>query len=332
MHAVQVFLLALWILPMSVLIGNTRAALNTSTGTQSITVAGLGTPKAAIFSISRAITDGNAAAGATLARGWTDGVRSRCVYASQQDSQATTATHRGYVSGSVFSLRNGSGTVLAEAAFSAWVTDGVEINITSTNGTAYLCQVELIGGTEPQVYVGNFNSSATIGGALPVTAPGFTPHTVFLLGAATSNATPTAAGASFLYGAADQIGTVITQRSIAFGSANGTAEGAPAAYVSDTYPRLTLAAGVIGGVDFTSFDTNGFTVVTRNEAVSYIYPYLAVRWGSRQHKLVTMSPPITAIAQSYTWPGFTPQAVWHGMTQVAAVNTHTTDGSAGRSR
>ena len=42
MHAVQVFLLALWILPMSVLIGNTRAALNTSTGTQSITGGGTG--------------------------------------------------------------------------------------------------------------------------------------------------------------------------------------------------------------------------------------------------------------------------------------------------
>lgn len=313
---------------MSVFLRATRVALNTSTGVQSITMAGMGTPKAALFIVSRAVTDAVAADHAALSVGWTDGVRDRCVHTASTHGAGTTAARRGVSITSLLALSDGAGTLLAEAVFSAWVTDGVQINITTAPGAAYLCTVLFLGGDELQVYAGHLTSNASIGGTTAVTAPGFTPHSVFLASARTTSANVATGGIAV--GIADKVASTITQRSVACGVVDAAGTSAVSTWFSvvDAAKCVSETQGRIGG-DITSMDALGFTMTTRDVGEADYFIYLAANWGTRQHALATINPPTVTGSQAYTWPGFTPQCLVHGLSHVQALDTLTTDGTAG---
>ena len=62
-----------------------RVPLNTSTGTQDITLAGFGTPKGAMFFVTRGIADDVLADHADFSVGFTDGITSAVLSAGAED-------------------------------------------------------------------------------------------------------------------------------------------------------------------------------------------------------------------------------------------------------
>lgn len=81
---------------MGVTVAVTRVACNTSTGDQTITTTDLGglTPKAAMFIITQAVTDGAAANHAVWGLGFTDGTTSFCSASEDEHGLSTTDTQK----------------------------------------------------------------------------------------------------------------------------------------------------------------------------------------------------------------------------------------------
>ena len=124
------------------------ATLNTSPGNQDITISGFGTPSAAIVFYG-GDSSGTQKANATLGVGFTDGTNECCVAISSEDAVTTTDTYR--------KMRNDrfidclSGTTSASdyvASFSAWITDGIRINIASAPSGTRTATFILIGGAD----------------------------------------------------------------------------------------------------------------------------------------------------------------------------------------
>jgi hypothetical protein len=311
---------------MSVKIATTRVNLSGGTGLLDITIPGIGTPKAAIFILSWATADNTASTNAKMSIGFTDGVRNRCADLTSNDNGGTSVCSRGF-NNSVYHLRSGGGTLHQEGVFDAWIPDGIRINQT-TGVTNCLATVVLIGGTEPQCYVGTLTNNASIGGTAAITDPGFTPHTIFFVSANTTSTH--VADACLAWGCADRVGGVTTQRSAGIAELNGAATTSVAAYFSNAHACKVLSDAAAGvGIDITSFDANGFTATTRDVAASTSWGYLAVTWGTRQHALSTVFSPTATGASAQTWPGFKPQALIGGQQILGSQNTFTANQNAG---
>lgn len=95
----------------------TKVACNTGTGDQDITISGFGTPKAALFILSKAGTDDASAIGdAWLAMGATDGTRQWTIASSSRSVQANTSVGARYMTDMCIALVAPAGTVDGEAS------------------------------------------------------------------------------------------------------------------------------------------------------------------------------------------------------------------------
>src|SRR4030067_3169683 len=164
---------------MGVAVVTIRVACNTSLGTQDITISGFGPPKAARFTLIRAVTDGPAANHAVISYGFTDGTRQFAVSFEDENALATTETYQAKSSALVVRIGNGGadGTLEGSAAFSAWITDGVRIDWTDAPDEAYLLIVDLFGGPALSVYAVK-TDLGTGTRAIDITAIGFEPDDV----------------------------------------------------------------------------------------------------------------------------------------------------------
>ena len=125
---------------MAVDIATVRAAATTSVETQDFTISGFGTPKAAMFIVTKGVTDNTAAAGAMMAVGFTDGTRDKCGTVHAKDANATSVTEATFSTAHCIFLIDDTGT-LATATFDSWITDGVRIDWADAPPSAYLVTV-----------------------------------------------------------------------------------------------------------------------------------------------------------------------------------------------
>ncbi|NJN53653.1 MAG: hypothetical protein HC804_02175 [Anaerolineae bacterium] len=142
---------------MGVTVAVTRVACNTSTGDQTITTTDLGglTPKAAMFIITQAVTDGAAANHAVWGLGFTDGTTSFCSASEDEHGLSTTDTQKGGAAVPVVIMDGAAtNTVDGQADFSAWVTNGSTITWTNAPSTGFLLTVVYFAGTDLTVDVG----------------------------------------------------------------------------------------------------------------------------------------------------------------------------------
>jgi len=164
--------------PGSVMIRQTRAALNTSDGNQTFSQAGLGglIPKSAIIRVTKATADGVAADGALLAIGYVTGANNQvaCCIAADHGAAATNAARR-WTDDACILLIDGSGAVVLKATFVAFVADGITLNLNWTaGGTAYLATVEFGAGPDYRAWAGAVALGA-VNSSVGITAPGFAP-------------------------------------------------------------------------------------------------------------------------------------------------------------
>ncbi|MEP3857292.1 MAG: hypothetical protein ABJM39_09645 [Porticoccus sp.] len=242
-------------------IQQTRVALNTSTGTQNITIGGLGTPKAAMFFLSQASTDDTIAADSALSIGFTDGTDSNAVGIHNADGMASADTDR-WMSGTgkVLSLPDTT-ALYAEAAFSSWITDGVQINITTAPATGLLLTVVFIGGADVlnvKSFLRDLQSSTA---AQNYTGIGFETDICFLAHNYNSTGSNGLIYSPLGFGCfVNDVAATPTQKSICWESTTGSANGAQAAYADD---NAALCATLVGAyrwsLTISDIDSTGFT-------------------------------------------------------------------------
>lgn len=310
-----------------------QAAARTTSGNQSFTSTGFGQPVAAMFIISRASVTDTVTAAASMAIGFTDGTRNVSTGVRAEDNVATTDTSKRYMTDkAIFLISPTDGTVEGEANFNAWVTDGVELNWTTAPGTGWLVTAILFGGTGiTNAYTAHGVSSASIGGTVDVTAPGFQPDVVIVVSPVGSFTVDTeTATASINVGAVVRgAGNPHTQRSAAVTMTSGVTTPA-SCLVVDTNSVHRASTNATGEeVEITDFDSSGFTLTTREVATASRIIYLALKLSGITASLQTITFPTGTGNASITGTGATPQFVL--LAQTSADSTDARDCASGDS-
>lgn len=314
---------------MGVTVAEVRVAANTSTGTQDITTPDLGglTPKAVLLIATRAVTDGVAVDGAGLYLGMTDGTNTlNQAYEEEHGAPTSDVQSKTDLSSPpLLIIYDGTADDIIEgsADFSAWITDGIRINWTDAPASAFLITAVFFAGTDLSAAcllptsLGDTTDLAT-----DITAIGFESD-VFIPMLCHSG---TGVGMAMGLVHNNRSGTV-TQRSVNYFSRNGQA-------TLQVFSVMRADAGVAeystGGVfdwrgEFSSFDSSGFTVTTRNAGGnSRQMGGLALRFGASPvvaSKVYTSPTPTSTGSHTDSNPGFQPQFVLYLMNraQTAAI-------------
>jgi len=323
---------------MGVTIAATRAALNTGTGTQDFTTTDLGglTPKAALFILTRATTDGTAADNLGLCIGAATGATNRwAVCATGQDAQGTTVTDGAGKNRCVIMLDPALGTLEFEADFDSFITNGVRINITDAPPSAYLLTVVLFAGTDLTAFASSADLADTLDLETNITAPGFQPRVV--IGACVDFRNINDAGSfgttpKISFGAVHENGAgTVTQRSFLWRNTDAQLAVQLTSELSDVYGVFSMTATVLDwGGEFANFDASGFSVFSRLAGANGTdLGYLALAFnGVIDGKVVTITTPVAPGNQTQTGIGFTSQAALLGLTLAEAINTAYTDDNA----
>jgi len=315
---------------MGVTVAVTRVACNTSTGTQDITTTDLGglTPKAALFVVTKATSDGSAATHAVLGMGATDGTNQWAIGNMARDAQSSTQCARRAMTDECVMIMVDTGpSVDGEAAFSSWITNGVRIDWGDAPAAAYLLTVVFFAGTDLSVDVGTFTFASTVNTDTDVTSVGFEADAVLF--ASHANPINDTGYTSFFasFGIAlnsspvRQYSAAITDRHAqATTNINGLTSDDYA--ISILYNGSNYLAGEIG-----SFDASGFSCTTRvNNGGGEQIGYLALSFGGAvDFEAGVVATPTSTGNQSITDPGFTPQAVLLGLSRCATLDTVETD-------
>jgi len=154
-----------------------RVALNTSTGTQDITISGFGTPKAAIFYSDGVLTDDTITNSTRNSVGYTDGTNEAVVANFSLNGFSASDTSRLHRTDSVILVISQTAET-GRANFDSFITDGVRIDITDAPPTANFVTVILINGddvSDVKVETKQLTTTSTV-----ITTVGFESSLVFL--------------------------------------------------------------------------------------------------------------------------------------------------------
>ena len=285
----------------------------TSTGTQSFTSSGFGTPQAALVFISEANTTNNPEVNAGIGIGITDGTTHWAIAMEAVSALSTTKARRSHQN-LVCTLINSITSVTRLAgAFSAWTTDGITIDFTTVDGSfAHDITVILINGCD-NAYVGaNVNTS----GVNDITAVGFKPNLVFSLCDYAGAGTGTAFQSIVAFGAAhNNSSDVVTQGWVGFSSQHG--QGTEVG-TSMTDSGACIGVAHAGSEQFSSvaqdFDASGFSYNVTGGTGDNVY-YLALDTGDTDGVSIDV---VDSPTSTGTWnvedPAFEPQLAILGLT------------------
>lgn len=298
---------------------------------QSFTVAGFGTPKAAMFIVTNATVIDTPAEHAKLSFGVTDGTRHRVTAIRARNGNAASDVMMHSATDEVISISHASSDLIeSEANFSQWVTDGVEINWGILPPVAHRIVCVLFGGDDLSAHVNDFTSSAVLNEEVNVTDPGFEPDQVIILtrrGAFDDVATDESL---ITLGICDN-GTSVVQGAINTGErharATTTIKGVSKTNrVAQDFDNSD--ATPLGSVELDTFDTLGFSAFNR-QAGSVICGYLALAYGGGSHWAGNINSPTTGGSTPQTGVGFTPQFVLYVMSHNTVVDTVEEGGEGG---
>jgi hypothetical protein len=306
-----------------------RVALPAVTGTFDITIAGMGTPKLAKFYVSEAITDGTVAVQAKISVGATDGTTQWAATVHSADaSNATSDSSRGMTDQCV--LLNSLTAVSGEGAFSAWITDGVRINITDAFPLAYFVTVVFYGGADYNGEVLALNLGTSTSAQSQAMAREYDALELWSIGELFNDTGVSRLNPCLGFVKNDRAGT-ITQRSMGLAEANLVADGQPVARMMEDKGifQLTAATGAVDyEVSFSNFSASGFDFQSNANAGSDRVGVIAHDFGGMASEVGTCEPPTSTGAHTLSLP-FTPGFCILGLNGCAAVDTAEQDGDAG---
>lgn len=255
---------------MALKVGNVPVvALRTTTGTQDFTISGFGTPTGYLVYLSEAVVNNTETADSQLSIGMSDGTRSRVVSSSAVDGVTTEDTQAESQNASVALLCTpGTPSDIVRVDHSAFITDGVRLNVAVTNGVAYLITVVLFTGCTCEVAdvlitgIGT-EATATLGHSEQVKAV-----IAASCGSATNSAT---ANTMRLTMGVARYDSGIAQRAISHFSGNGTATSRQAVrYASDrvAIPVISNTGAETFGGEMTTMTTGSIGITGRGVSAS----------------------------------------------------------------
>ena len=289
-------------------------ALSTAaaTNTQDITISGFGTPSAAIFIVSGAVTDDTVAADQLLSIGFTDGTRQIVHGIRNTDAAASATCVRTYKTAAVItnSVSNGSSDLL-NFSFTSWITDGVRLTIDTQSASAFLATCILIGGADvANAYV---DSKSMGTGTSPIAidfsdegGTDFEPDVVFTLDNRSTSDPYRQNGNILSFGCALNDGAD-TNRCIAVTTDTASDPTNNTSSVSNAEVFRQLNAGALlteGNID--TFAATGFSITPSASTANSILSWLALKFtNSPDLDLFDMEYP-TSGPYAETTPVFTP--------------------------
>lgn len=291
-----------------------QQATRTTTGTQNYTSSGFGTPLGAIFTVTNGTVAGTTVAHALISFGATDGTRQWAMSGRARDNitLGTTLTANRANTSDVILLTDDGGTVILRAQFSAWTTDGVTINVSVTNGTAYRVTCTLIGGSKVTgVYVNTVTTPSVINTSTTVSTLPFESTFLIIAGKSSSNAWDDTADGNYTY----QLGCVVNsgsnphpQFSHNWTDTTGSATTSTAGELSTNRVSANQNSGTPPGVEIQNFTSTGFDATLRDTGGSTMQVgYIAVKTDGLSAKVMALDTPTSGGSQSFTGIGFTPQ-------------------------
>lgn len=248
----------------------------TTTGTLDVTGAlGGATPTGCIVVLTRATTEGAAADNLSFSVGFASGTGEVACVAGESEVGGSSNTQRLQSATNVINLMV-AGTNAVIAAVSALITNGVRLNFTTVNGTAYRGFVILFG--DDYECHAELITTGAVDTPVDVTSPGFQPDMVFAANAVLGSTDSVSIrlrggyiGAAANDGSATQGGVVIAQE-------NGLGTTAPSGRVSTAYSSISITSeSFFTGYEVGSFDSSGFSVTPRNTSAATRYAFMAVR-------------------------------------------------------
>lgn len=307
-----------------------RFALNTGTGLQSFTFTDFTenctvVTCAAIFLVTKAITEDTSAGDAMISLGFTDGTSQGVTTVHDNTGVSTTDSQRRQSTTAVIQTDESTG-IDGVASFNAWLSNGVQIDITDPPSAAFLVTVVLIGGQSFNAKVGSFASNASVDGTTDVTSVGFEADAVLLAGSRLAGTGAT----TFIFstGVAINDGSN-TQGSIGCYSMHNVTTSAGHAMTSNEYAlSVTDDGGLDTAVLINGWDNSGFTATTKRVGVSANVYYLALSFGGPSFGAVQMDSPTSTGVSSYSF-GFQPLFGMILGTLAQAYNTDEADSDAG---
>lgn len=283
------------------------------------------TPKAAIFWMSQGTTDGAWANHIRYSIGFADGTNERCVAARCRNGVGATECDKlGSNSHSLIFLSNTANSIVGSFAFDSWIAPvsgangGVRINWDDELSAAFLLNYMLIGGDDVEAAVGDIMSSTTIGGTASVTGLSGKPDVVLFASSVASDWIETiTADAKLGFGwAVRGDSDAISQACAAWGDEDNqvnTQHGSN----GDTALCMTSVALSSGatkgqGADLTAWNSDGFTLTTRELASAMRIGYLSLRGtrGPIDAWSGGIDSEIATGSKAYTNPGWKPQALF----------------------
>lgn len=298
-----------------------------TTGTQDFTSSGFGTPLGAIFLVSAGTALGTAVDHALCGIGVTDGTRQWSLAFRDHDAQTTTVCHTRGNATDCFQMVNEAGTVILKAQFSAWITDGIRVNVSTTNGTAYYVTCILLGGSDiTGVYCNTAIGNATADSSTTVNTVGFTTSWMLGVGKHSGNAWDDTSDGTLMV----SIGLCVndgsaTQMNQAFLDVGGQT-------TTNVRSRLSLSRFLrdLNGtaeIEIQNFTSSGFDATTRVASEAIHFGYLCVA-QTKQAKLMQFDTPTATGNADVSGIGFRPQAAFILPSGVTATNSTVTDGNA----
>lgn len=294
-----------------------------ASGNQDFTKTGFGTPKAAIFIVTRADTNGSFDNHAMISLGFTDGTRHRVQHVRDENASTNTdSLHRGATDEVIQMFQPTSSTIEAEANFSSFGVDKVTITWGNTTSLAYLVTVILINGAEfDGQFVGDFTSNASAEGTTVVdfgVGNRFRSDVIMFISHEHSFGDSNALDGDFGFGFAARDpadDSVAINNSVNYFSDWNDANGDPQVFVSSDRCIYNHDNGTgKGSVEITTIGTDGFTATTKT-AGSIVVGYLAMKFGGEQFKVWDFDTPTGTGNSTDGGPGFTPDFVMYGMSQ-----------------
>jgi hypothetical protein len=198
----------------------------------------------------------------------------------------------------------------------SWVTDGARLTWADAPPSAFLINALLVGGAGvSNCYVGQITSNATIDLTASTTAPGFQPDIIiaFANQGITGSMRPS-------IGMAWRNGGTVVQRALGFNDTDGNATAAVQSNLL-TNRILAYAVASVAQLELTSFDTNGFTITTRDTGTAKTMTYMAIKLSSLSAWLGTSAAPTSTGSAAHTGVGFRPQVGLMLQGEFAAVDT-----------
>lgn len=296
---------------MSSKVVSTTFLLNSGTGTQDITTSDLGglTPKAAKFMMLANTVLGTTAPNEDYMVGATDGTNQWACAIWGADDVATSDCDRYATTNACICVLDAAG-VDCQASFSAFITNGIRINITDAPAAQYYGLVQFFAGTDVSVDVGTFHPANNVNDSVSVTT-GFAPDLVYLAGIDYSFTESRQQDASLSIGAGIPGGAQCCKTHYSEG---GEANGKTYARQLNEYAyNNPLNAGLFGQykIEITSSTSTTFVATTRENSAttSDDIGYLAVAINGALFHISQISAPTATGNKSYTGVGFRPQSV-----------------------